>query len=141
MTLVKWMLVIAGVLFLAGGATVIGLYYWASGIESVHVTEADLAIGGSYPPAERQALIDACERRSVSKRTDSCTCLADRAGTDLSRFLRLVLTASLEGSATKVIAITKGLMQSGVAPEKVDELEKSSKQRFETIMQACGMNQ
>lgn len=140
MTLLKWVLVIVSALFLAAGAAVIGVYYWASGIESVQVTEADLATGGSYTPAEREALIRACESRNVSKRPDSCTCIADRAGTDLSRFLRLILIASLEGSASNIVAITKGLMESGVAPEKVEETEKNSEQRFEAIMQACGMN-
>lgn len=140
MTLVKWLLVIGGVLFLAICAAVIGIVYWADSIASVHVTEADLATGGSYPPEERQALLEACNKRNVSKREDSCTCIADRAGTDLSRFLRLVLTASLEGSASKIVAVTKGLMDSGVAPEKVDAVEKESEQRVEALMQACGLN-
>lgn len=140
MTLLKWVLVIGGVLFLAMAAAAIGVLYWASSIESVAVTEADLAIGGNYPPEEKQALLDACTRRNVAKREDSCTCIADRAGTELSRFLRLVLTASLEGNASKIVAITKGLMASGVPPEKVDAIEKDSQQRFEGLMQACGFN-
>ena len=86
----------------------------------MHVTEADLAIGGSYSPAEKQALIAACNGRNVAKREDTCTCIADRAGTELSRFLRLVLTATLEGSATKIVAITKGLLDSGVPEEKIE---------------------
>lgn len=140
LTVLKWGLLIFGVLFIACSAAIIGIVYWASGIESVKVTEADLAVGGSYPPEEKQALLDACEKRNVSKRADSCSCLADKAGTDLSRFLRLILTASLEGSASKVVAITKGLMESGVAPEKADAVEKESEQRFEGLMQACGFN-
>ncbi|MFN3624742.1 MAG: hypothetical protein ACK4TP_11850 [Hyphomicrobium sp.] len=140
MTLLKWVLVIGGVLFLAVGAAIIGIVYWAESIPSVAVTEADLAVGGSYPPEERQALLDACGKRNVSKREDSCTCIADRAGTDLSRFQRLVLIGSLEGSASKIVAVTKGLMESGVAEEKVDALEKDSEQRFEALMQACGLN-
>lgn len=140
MTLLKWVLVIGGVLFLAMAAAAIGVLYWASSIESVAVTEADLAIGGSYPPEEREALLDACNKRNVAKRADSCTCIADKAGTELSRFLRLVLTASLEGNASKIVAITKGLMASGVPAEKVDAIEKDSQQRFEGLMQACGFN-
>lgn len=140
MTLLKWILVIGGVLFLLAGAAFIGIYYWADSVPSVKVTEADLAIGGSYPPEEREALLAACNKRNVNKRPDSCTCIADKAGTDLSRFLRLVLTASLEGSATRIVAITKGLMESGVAPEKVDGVEKESEQRFEAMMKACGLN-
>lgn len=140
MTLLKWVLVIGGVLFLAAGASFIGVLYWASSVESVKVTEADLAIGGSYPPEEKEALIAACNKRNVNKRPDSCTCIADKAGTDLSRFLRLIFAASLEGSATRIVAITKGLMESGVAPDKVNAVEKESEQRFEALMQACGFN-
>jgi hypothetical protein len=140
MTLLKWVLVIGGVLFVAFFAAIIGITYWAEGIPSVHVTEADLAVGGSYPPEEREALLQACNNRNVDKRADSCTCIADRAGTELSRFLRLVLTASLDGSASRVVAITKGLMESGVPHEKVEAIEKESKQSFETLMQTCGFN-
>ncbi len=117
MTVLKWVVIVFGVLFFVVAATTFGVLYWASGVESVHVTEADLAIGGSYSPAEKRRCITACNGRNVAKREDSCTCIADRAGTELSRFLRLVLTATLEGSATKIVAITKGLIDSGV-PER-----------------------
>ncbi|MDP1909423.1 MAG: hypothetical protein Q8K85_14075, partial [Hyphomicrobium sp.] len=107
----------------------------------VQVTQADLAIGGSYPPQEKQALLDACNGRNVEKRDDTCTCIADRAGTELSRFLRLDHTATLEGSATKIVAITKGLLDSGVPEEKIKGVEKQSEQRFKDLMNACGLNQ
>ncbi|KAB2941042.1 MAG: hypothetical protein K8F92_14955 [Hyphomicrobium sp.] len=141
MTLLKWVLVIVGVLFLAAAAAMIGVLYWASSVPSVHVTEADLAIGGSYPPEEKQALLDACNGRNIQKRPDSCTCIADKAGTELSRFLRLILTATFEGSATKIVAVTKGLMDSGVPQEKADAMEKESEQRFDALMRACGLGQ
>ena len=119
-----------------------GVLYWASGVESVQVTEADLAIGGSYPPEEKQALHRRLQRpQRRAKREDTCTCIADRAGTELSRFLRLVLTATLEGSATKIVAVTKGLLDSGVPEEKTKEVEKQSEQRFKDLMNACGLNQ
>ena len=130
MSVLKWVVIVFGVLFFLGAAAMFGVLYWASGVESVHVTEADLAVGGSYPPDEKLALIDACNGRNVAKREDSCTCIADRAGTELSRFLRLVLTATLEGSATKIVAVTKGLLDSGVPEEKTKEVEKQSEQRF-----------
>ena len=63
--------------------------------------------------------------RNVKKREDSCTCIADRAGTELSRFVRLVLTATFEGSATKIVAVTKGLMDSGVPEEKTKEMREA----------------
>jgi hypothetical protein len=141
MTVLKWVLIAFGVLFFAAAAGTIGVYYWASGVETVQVTQADLAIGGSYPPEEKQALLDACNGRNVEKRDDTCACIADRAGTELSRFLRLVLTATLEGSATKIVAVTKGLIASGVSEEKTKEVEKESEQRIKSLMQACGLNQ
>ena len=141
MTVLKWVLMIFGVLFFAGAAAMFGVFYRASDIPSVQVTEADLAVGGSYPPDEKQALLAACNGRNVAKREDSCTCIADRAGTELSRFLRLVLTATLEGSATKIVAVTKGLLDSGVPEEKIKEVEQQAEQRFKDVMQACGLNQ
>lgn len=141
MTVLKWVLIVFGVLFFLGAAGVVGVVYWASSVETVQVTQADLAIGGSYPPEEKQALLDACNGRNVEKREDTCTCIADRAGTELSRFLRLVLTATLEGSATKIVAVTKGLIASGVSEDKTKEVEKESEQRFKSLLQACGLNQ
>ena len=139
MTVLKWVLVIFGVLFLAGAAAMVGIFYWASNVPTVQVTEADLAVGGSYPPEEKQALLDACNGRNIEKRADSCTCIADKAGTELSRFLRLILTATLEGSATKIVAVTKGLMSSGVPQEKAEAMEKEAEGRFDSLMQACGL--
>jgi hypothetical protein len=141
MTVLKWVMIVFGVLFFAGAAATFGVLYWASGVPSVQVTEADLAVGGSYSPAEKEALIAACNGRNVAKREDTCTCIADRAGTELSRFLRLVLTATLEGSATKIVAITKGLLDSGVPEEKIKGVEQQSEQRFKDLMNACGLNQ
>jgi hypothetical protein len=141
MTVLKWVLIAFGVLFFLGAASLFGVLYWASSVETVQVTQADLAIGGSYPPEEKQAMLDACNGRNVEKRDDTCTCIADRAGTELSRFLRLVLTATLEGSATKIVAVTKGLIASGVSEEKTKEIEAESEQRFKSLMQACGLNQ
>ena len=141
MTVLKWVLIAFGVLFFLVAAGVVGVLYWATSVETVQVTQADLAIGGSYPPEEKQALLNACNGRNVEKRDDTCACIADRAGIELSRFLRLVLTATLEGSATKIVAVTKGLIASGVSEEKTKEVEKESEQRFKSLMQACGLNQ
>ena len=138
MAVLKWVLIVGGVLFLIGAAVVFGFIYWASTVESVQVTEADLAVGGSYPPEERQMLLDACNRRAKAKGKDSCTCIADRAGSESSRFERLILTATLDGSPTKIVAITKGLIASGVSQEKSEALEKDSEKRFDALMKACG---
>ena len=142
MSVMKWVFVVIGVLFLVGGAALVGFIYWASGVPGVTVTDADLAVGGTYTPEEKDALLNACELGGTEERsTEACACMADKAGTELSRFLRLLLLATFEGSPTKVVAITKGLINSGVPQEKVQSMEKESRQRIETLMQACGLKQ
>jgi hypothetical protein len=141
MTVLKWLLIIFGVVFLAAVAALVGGYYWASTVESVRLTAADLEIGGSYPPAERQALLGACEKSVQGSKTDAnaCTCIADKAGLEFSRFERLALTAGLEGSPTKIVALTKGLIGGGIAQDKVEAMEKGSKERIDGLLKTCGL--
>ena len=87
----------------------------------------------------RPGATDACNGRDIEKRADSCTCIADKAGTELSRFLRLILTATLEGSYNKIVGVTKGLMASGVPEDKARAMEKEADGRFDALMQACGL--
>ena len=141
MTVLKWLLVIFGVLFLAVLAVVIGGFYWASTVESVKLTAEDIKVGGAYPPEERQALLDACANDTKKPAADkgACTCIADKAGTEFSRFERLALTAGFEGSATKIVALTKGLMDSGIPQAEVDAMEAGSETRIDDLMKACGL--
>jgi len=140
MTLLKWLLVAVGVLFLAATAGFIGVYYWAKNVPSIAMNEADLAVGGSYPPEERERLLNACTQGDA-KRAETCNCIADRAGTELSRYLRLVLTATLEGNTTEFVGITKGLIDSGVPQERVETLEQDADRQFDTLMKACGLEE
>ena len=141
MTVLKWVLVVFGVLFIAFFAVVIGGYYWASTVENVKVTADDIKVGGPYPPEERQALLDACTKNMKKPAADkgTCTCIADKAGTDFSRFERLALTAGFEASPTKIVALTKGLMDSGIPEPEVDDMEANSKKRIDKLMKACGV--
>jgi len=141
MTVLKWVLVICAVLFLAFLAVVIGGYYWASTVEGVRLTAEDLKPGGAYPPEERQALLDSCHKnlKKPPQDTGACTCIADKAGTDFSRFERLALTAGFEGSPTKIVALTKGLIDSGIPQNEVDAMEAGSKTRINDLMKACGL--
>ncbi len=141
MTVLKWLLLIFGVLFLAFLAVVIGGYYWASTVESVKITAEDIKVGGAYPAEERQALLDACNKNMKTPAADknACTCIADKAGTDLSRFERLALTAGFEGSPTKIVALTKGLMDSGIPQSDVEAMQAGSKKRINDLMKACGL--
>jgi len=141
MKILKWVLIVFGaillVLIAVGG---IG-FFWASNVESVKLTAADLDTGGSYPAEERQALLNACKSSSEAEGTDgaACTCVAENAGTELSRVERLMLVAGLEESPTKIVAVTKGLLFSGVPQEKVDELRAYAKKRTRTLLESCGL--
>jgi hypothetical protein len=141
MSLMKWLLVIFGVLFLVVLAVIVGGYYWASTVESVKITAEDIKVGGAYPPEERQALLEACQKNMKKPADDkgACTCIADKAGTDFSRFERLALEAGFQGSPTKIVALTKGLMNSGIPQAEVDAMEAGSKTRINDLMTACGL--
>jgi hypothetical protein len=141
MTFLKWLLVIFGVLFLIFLAIIIGGYYWASTVESVKLTADDLKVGGAYPPEEHQALLEACKMNMKAPTGDpnACSCLADKVGTDLSRFERLTLTAGFEGSPTKIVALTKGLIDSGIPQSDIEAMESGSKARISEAMKGCGL--
>jgi hypothetical protein len=143
MAVLKWVLIILGSIVLAGLVVIVGTFYWASTVQSVKLTEADLKIGGDYPAEERQELLDICakKRKTGTDGDDRCVCIADRAGKDFSRFERLVFLASFEGNATRVVALTKGLIDSGIAQSRIDELQKDSKTRIDSLLKACGYQQ
>jgi hypothetical protein len=143
MAVLKWVLIILGSIVLAGLIVIVGTFYWASTVQSVKLTEADLKIGGDYPAEERQELLDICakKRKTGTDGDDRCVCIADRAGKDFSRFERLVFIASFEGNATRVVALTKGLIDSGIAQSRIDELQKDSKIRIDGLLKACGYQQ
>lgn len=141
MTVLKWVLIVFGVLFVAFVAVVIGGYYWASTVESVKLTAEDLKVGGSYPDDEREALLNSCKKTKKMPSPDkgACVCIADKAGTEFSRFERLVLTAGFERSPTKIVALTKGLIDSGIPEPEVNAMEASSNKRINDLMGSCGL--
>ncbi len=143
MSVLKWVLIILGAIVLIGVVVIGGTVFWASRIEGVKLTEADLKVGGAYPAEERQQLLDICakKRKTGTDGDDRCVCLADRAGTDFSRFERLVFIASFEGNPTRVVALTKGLLDSGIPQSRVEELQKDSKSRIDGLLKACGYQQ
>lgn len=141
MTVLKWLLIAFGVLLLVFVATIAGGLYWASTVESVKLTTVDLEVGGTYPVEERRALLESCQKSAEAPASDkdACTCIADKAGTEFSRFERLALTAGFEGSPTKIIALTKGLIESGIPETKAEEMQANSNQRIEGLMETCGL--
>ena len=143
MAVVKAVVGRVGDRFLAFGAVVVGGYYGASNGETVKISAQDIEVGGPYPEEERQALVDSCKKNieTPAGEQDACACIADKAGTDLSRFERLALTAGFEGSATKIVGLTKGLIGSGLPQAEIDAMEANSKTRIDTVLKACGIEQ
>jgi len=143
MSVLKWVLIVLGAIAAIVLVAIIGTFYWASTIESVKLTESDLQVGGAYPDAERKELLDICnsKRKTGTEGDDRCVCVADRAGKDFSRFERLVFIASFEGNPTRVVALTKGLIASGIPQSRVEELQKDSKSRIDGLLKACGYQQ
>ncbi len=138
MSVLKWVLAAAGVIFVLLIALIVGGYFWAKNIEAVKLTKADLEAGGSYPAEERQALITACEKQpKAGADATACTCLADKAATDLSRFERLALIAGFETSPSKFVALIKGATDSGVSKSDIDAIEAKAKERIKGALEAC----
>ena len=143
MSVLKWVLIVIGAIVLLGVVAIVGTFFWASTIESVKLTEADLQVGGTYPAEERQQLLDICakKRKTGTEGDDRCVCVADRAGKDFSRFERLVFIASFEGNPTRIVALTKGLIDSGIPQSRVEELQKDFRSRIDGLLKACGYQQ
>ena len=72
MTVLKWVLVIFGVMFLAAAAAMVGIFYWASNVPTVQVTEADLAIGDDGIAREDQ--------RAPERKSPGCQLLSHPGG-------------------------------------------------------------
>ena len=134
----KWVLIVAGALFLVLVAVIIG---WLSTIETVKLTVADFEVGGTYPAEERRAVFYACKNSFEAEGADevACTCVADNAKTQLSRFERLALVAIFLASTNRMMALGMGAETSGVSKEKLNELRAYSKQRRRTLLESCGL--
>ena len=124
-------------LLLAIAVLAIGFYFYQRNIVAVPVTAADLEKGGAYSADERSTLKTACAAR-VKKDSDAiCGCITDKVATEFSRFDRLVITASFQEKLADIVALTKGLVQSGIPAEKVKSAEDGSKARMKDMLKAC----
>jgi hypothetical protein len=138
MSVLKWVLAAVGVIFLLLIALIVGGYFWAQNIEAVKLTKADLDVGGSYSAEERQTLVTACEKQSKAGADEkACSCLADKAATDMSRFERLALIAGFETSPSKFVALIKGATDSGISKTDIDAIEAKAKERIKGALEAC----
>ena len=120
-------------LVLLGG----GFYLYQRNIAPVAVTVADLEKGGSFSADERAALKAACGLRVKKDGDMVCGCIADKAATDVSRFDRMVITASFQEKLSDIVGLTKGLVASGIPADKVKTAEDGAKARVKDIMKSC----
>jgi len=124
-------------------AGTIGLSCRASAVESVTLEPADLKVGGSYPAQERQALLGACQGnfKVPVENKSRCGCVADMAGTVLSRFGRLLMTAELERNADKVFALVDRLRDTGMPQAEADSASHSSTTRINDLIETCALEE
>jgi hypothetical protein len=113
-------------------------YRWAANIEPTAMTAVDR---GNFSAEEKCAFSVACTTRVKLDADKTCGCFADKAATEFSRFERLTMTASIEGSPAKMVAIVKGLVDAGVPKDKVEAVRNGSKERITGLMKSCGLTE
>jgi len=135
MKVLKWVLIVIGSLVLV----LIALFI---AVDKEKLTAADFEVGGRYPVDERQTFLDACKGNWLNKDLDEavCTCLADNAGTQLSRIGRLITVMVFEASPTRFVALVKGLCFSGVEQAKWDEMDAGFEENINLLMRSCGFD-
>lgn len=116
-----------------------GFYMYQRNITPLTVTVADIEKGGSFSTEERAALVSACTGRAKQDGEKVCACIADKSGTELSRFDRMVMIASFQQKFADIVAAGKGLIASGIPAEKIKAAEDGSKQRMKDIMKTCNL--
>ena len=112
-------------------------YLYQRNIPAGAVTSADIEKGGTYSAEERAALVSACQARTKKDGEKVCGCISDKVATEFSRFDRMVITATFQEKLSDIVAVTKGLVQSGIPAEKVKAAEDGSKGRIKELFKSC----
>ena len=116
-----------------------GLYFYQRNIVAVPITAADLEKGGSYSADDRATFKTAFTARIKRDADTTCGCLTEKMGTELSRFDRLLVTATFQEKLSDIVGLTKGLVQSGVPAEKVKSAEDAGRVRMKDMLKACNV--
>jgi hypothetical protein len=124
-------------LLIAVVALGIGFYFYQKSIPATPVTAGDLEKGGNFAAEERSALVAACTARIKKDGDKTCGCIADKAATQFSRFDRMVMTATFQEKLSDIVALTKGLVASGIPVDTVKAAEDGSKGRIKEMMKTC----
>ena len=95
MAVIKWVLIVAGGLFIVSIAGCLGVAGYLGSAEAEAMSVRDLEPGGDFSPGEREAFIKSCEKGlskpgTSSQTTRLCECIANH-GDHLSRFERLAM--------------------------------------------------
>jgi hypothetical protein len=124
-------------LLLAFVALGIVFYFYQKNIPATPITAGDLEKGGNFSDGERAALIAGCAARIKKDSDKTCGCIADKAATQFSRFDRMVMTATFQEKLSEIVALTKGLVASGIPVDTVKAAEDGSKGRIKDVMKTC----
>lgn len=115
----------------------VGFYFYQRNITPIAVTVSDLEKGGSFSADERAAMKTACMARIKKDGDKTCGCIADKSATEVSRFDRQIITATFQEKLSDVVALSKGLVASGIPVDKVKAAEEGNKARVKEIMKSC----
>jgi len=114
-----------------------GFWLYQRNIAAVPVVAADLDKGGAFSDAEKASLTTACAAHFKDTADKVCGCLVAKAATDFSRFDRMIMTATLQEKLSDIVGITKGLIASGIDPDKMKAAESDSRTRVTDLMKTC----
>ncbi len=117
-----------------------GAIDWMSSLETIKLTAADLETGGEFPDAERTRMVAACTSKSKgAKGADTmCACVADVASLEMSRLERHMVTAAFEESPGQIVSLIKGLAESGIPAERLQELQEQNKEeQIKNAIERC----
>jgi hypothetical protein len=142
MKVVKGLLMLVGALAVLSLVSCVGAAGWLMSGPKETVTAADLDIGGNYSEAEKVALKSACTKvmkKSNAREAESiCSCLASDAGTEMSRFERILLQSTFEGDVRRIVGVTTALASVKLDPARIREMSEGSKDRMKSFMKSCG---
>jgi hypothetical protein len=115
----------------------VGFYFYQKNIPAATVTAGDLEKGGNFSDGERTTLVAACKVRMKKDGDKACGCIADKVASQFSRFDRMLITATFQEKLSDMVALTKGLIASGIPAETVKAAEDGSKTRIKEMLKTC----
>jgi hypothetical protein len=114
----------------------VAFYFYQRNIVAIPVSTADLAAGGAYSDADKTTLKTACAAL-IKKDTDTvCGCVTDKAGA-FSPFERKLITAAFQEKLSDVVALTKGMIASGIPADQMKAAEEAGRKHLTELRTSC----